>query len=105
MYGIYVEKPTTVKSDSGMRDEPRSVLVDARPNRAALRNGYRYLRAALSGNESVSGWVWAGECVIGGSFNILTPPGTVKSTMHNSVRGAVIAVGFSFGSFKWNKCA
>jgi len=27
MYGIYVEKPTTVKSDSGMRDEPRSVLV------------------------------------------------------------------------------
>ena len=49
--------------------------------------------------------VWAAEYVIGGSFNILTPPGTVKSTMHNSVSGTVIVVGFSFGVFKANKFA
>ena len=49
--------------------------------------------------------VWAGEYVIGGSFNILKPPGAVKSTIHNSVSGAVILVGFSFGFFKANKFA
>jgi hypothetical protein len=43
--------------------------------------------------------------VIGGSFNILKPPGAVKSTMHNSVIGVLIAVGFSFGVFKANKFA
>ena len=43
--------------------------------------------------------------VIGGSFNILMPPGTVKSTMHNSVSGAVIVVEFSSCFFKRNKYA
>ena len=45
---------------------------------------------------------WAGLC---GSFNILPPPGTVKSTMHNSVSGAVIVVEFSSNFFKGNKYA
>lgn len=43
--------------------------------------------------------------VIGGSFNILMPPGTVKSTTRNSVIGAVIVLGFSSCFFKGNKYA
>ena len=43
--------------------------------------------------------------VIGGSFNILKPPGAVKSTMHNSVSGSLILVEFSASFFTGNKCA
>jgi hypothetical protein len=43
--------------------------------------------------------------VIGGSFNILNPPGALKSTMHNSVNGGLFVPGFSFGFFTGNKFA
>jgi hypothetical protein len=43
--------------------------------------------------------------VIGGSFKILKPPGAVKSTMCNSVSGALIVVVLSARFLTANKCA